>query len=130
MKNPVVLFRFYDTIQLHLAQSQLEQEGITTLVLDENATRTLSIFESFAIGGARLMVDRDDYHRSKQIMVEMGMMNKDAEGDFAVINWIDSFGKLMPGASKLSKELRVALTSATLITLFFLLVVLWILVNS
>lgn len=119
----IALHSFYDTILLNVVTATLKQEGIKSIVHDEHATQTLSIFEARAIGGARLMIHEKDYVKASKILIEMGIINRnDEEDDFAIITTLADIGKSLPIVSNWNKELRFVAVAFLLVAVLFLLI--------
>ena len=127
MKNPIVLFHFYDHIQLQLVLMRLQQEGIPTLVKDEHTARTLSVFEAAAIGGAKILVDTSDYRKGSDILIEFGLIKPNDEsgiqGDI-----MDSH--LLPQSDSLTDQLRWLFFASMVVIIPFLLAVAYFLTNG
>lgn len=114
----IVVQYFHDLPALSLAKRQLEVAGIKVITRDELTTQVYSI-ESRATGGAKLLVDKKDYARASQILIDGGFMlpNKDVKG-FWVVDFLDNLAKCLPGFSNLPKELRLVFMSFILIVIF------------
>lgn len=123
--NLIIVQHFYDLPELALARRKLELEGIKTVTRDENTMQTLSVIEARAIGGAKLLVDKEDYARASKILIEIGIMNNNNNPeDFGIIQFLDRIALATPVIRQLSKEFRVLLISFLMIAIPFILVLL------
>lgn len=115
----IVVQYFYDLPAFSLAKRQLEAEGIKVISRDELTLQIYSI-EARAMGGAKLLVDKKDYARASNILIEGGFINPNANPhDFWIIDFIDTLARPIPGVNKLSKELRLVLVAFILISIPF-----------
>lgn len=116
MKNYIPVQFFYDLTELALARTQLEQAGIETMTRDEQTMQTLGMFEARSIGGAKLLVHQNDYVRASQLLIEVGLLNRDDQPqDFLLINKLDAIAKTFPIINTLPKEFRLIFIGVLLI---------------
>jgi hypothetical protein len=115
----IVVQYFYDLPAFSLARIQLETEGIHVVSRDELSLQVYGA-EARATGGAKLLVDKKDYARASQSLIEGGFMvsNADAE-DSEITDFLDKVAHLIPGVHKLSKDLRIVVASFILISIPF-----------
>lgn len=63
-------------VQLGIAQSLLESEGIYTFVKDELMSQAYSVANG-AVGGAKLQVNEEDAERAIMLLIEGGLARKE-----------------------------------------------------
>lgn len=68
-RNLVLLRRFRDLPEALLAKGMLESAGISCFLADENMVR-LDWFISNLLGGAKLMVDAEDFAEASRVLNE------------------------------------------------------------
>jgi hypothetical protein len=125
--QPIVVQYFYDLTELSLAQRYLEKAGIATLTRDANSTQTFSL-EARAIGGAKLLVDKRDYLRASKLLIEGGFMNANANpAPFGLTEGLDNLALILPGAGRLSRELRLVVIGFLVLALLLSMAFLWLL---
>lgn len=113
----IVVQYFYDLPALSLAKRQLESEGIEAITRDEFATQ---IGAEAGVVGARLLVNKKDYTKASQVLIEGGFINpNDNPQDFWMVDFLDALSRPIPGVHKLPKELRLVLVSFVLISIPF-----------
>jgi hypothetical protein len=120
----IVVQYFYDLPAFSLAKIQLETEGINVIARDELSLQVYAA-EARAMGGAKLLVDKKDYARASNILIEGGFINPNADTqDFWIVDFIDALARPIPGVNQLSKEFRLVIVSFLLISIPFGLAVL------
>lgn len=124
----IVVQYFYDVTELALARRQLEQAGIFTQERDAQTLSTLSALEARSIGGAKLLVLKDDYKRASELLIQGGFMTYNPNP--ATFSWVEAlqeWASLFPGTTNLPKELRLVLVSFVFLSLIFSMVLLFLL---
>jgi hypothetical protein len=117
--NLIVVQYFYDLPALSLAKRQLETEGINVVSRDELSLQVYGA-EARATGGAKLLVDKKDYEKASQVLIEGGfMVPNDEVQDSVVVDFLDSLAPMIPGVHKLPQELRLVIVSFLLISIPF-----------
>ena len=120
----IVVQYFHDLPAFSLAKIQLETEGINVIARDELSLQVYGA-EARAMGGAKLLVDKKDYARASNILIEGGFINPNADTqDFWIVDFIDALARPIPGVNQLSKEFRLVIVSFLLISIPFGLAVL------
>jgi hypothetical protein len=115
----IVVQYFYDLPAFSLAKRQLEAEGIKVVSRDELSLQVYGA-EARAMGGAKLLVDKEDYAKASNVLIEGGFINSnDNPQDFWIVDFIDTLAQPIPGVNKLSKELRLVLVAFILISIPF-----------
>jgi len=115
--NLIVVQYFYDSLALSLAKRQLEVAGINVISRDELSLQVYGV-EARAMGGAKLLVDKNDYAKASSILIEGGfMLANDTPQASEITDFLDKLGAVIPGVHLLPKELRVVLTAFILISL-------------
>lgn len=74
MSNLVLIGRFFDNTQAHIARGILETNDIPCFIFDENHSST-AWHLSLAIGGTRLMVHKDDYEQAVELLKDFKEIN-------------------------------------------------------
>lgn len=115
----VVVQYFHDLPAFSLAKIQLETEGINVVARDELSLQVYGA-EARALGGAKLLVDKKDYVKASNILIEGGFMNANSNPqDFWIADFIDTLSYSIPGVNKLSREFRLIVVSFILISIPF-----------
>lgn len=128
MKNPIVVQYFYDTISLRMGYNALLEQEIPAMIQDENTTQVLSI-ESRAVGGAKLLVDEQDYQRASQVLLDIGIMKaSDSQRDFRLIHKLKQKTASMAFLGGLDSDLRLTIIFGFIFTVIFLVAVLYLMV--
>ncbi|MFK7796076.1 MAG: hypothetical protein AB8E82_01395 [Aureispira sp.] len=105
----IVVQYFYDLTTLALAERYLEVAGVKTITRDALMTQVTGI-EARAIGGAKLLVRKNDYVKASRLLQEGGFMNKNVNTTpFWLADVLDQVACLLPGVGRLSKELRLVI---------------------
>jgi len=123
----IVVQYFYDSFAFSLAKIQLETEGINVIARDELSLQVYGV-EARAMGGAKLLVDKKDYAKASNILIEGGfMVSNDTEEGSEITHFLDRLAHIVPGSHQLPKELRIVMAAFVLISIpiglaFFLLV--------
>jgi len=119
-KDLIVVQHFYDSTELTLARQQLEQAGIFTQERDVRTLEILSPLEARSMGGAKLLVPKSDYPKASQLLIQGGFMTYNPEPvAFQWILTLQEWGSILPGMSRLSKELHLVLVGFLLLSLVF-----------
>ncbi len=114
----IVVQYFYDLTELSLAEHYLQAAGIRTITRDTHTMQTLSILEARAIGGAKLLVDKQDYLRASKLLIESGFMTANSNpSSFWLVENLDHLSLLLPGVERLPRELRLVIISFLLLAL-------------
>lgn len=71
MKNLVVAETFFSASKAHIAQGQLQEEGIESMISDETVTQVIGI--TAGLGGIRLLVNEDDLDQAQKLIAEMDL---------------------------------------------------------
>ncbi|BDS15091.1 putative signal transducing protein [Aureispira anguillae] len=120
----IIVQHFYDLAELALAKRKLEEAGIKTVSRDE-LTMQVTTIEARAIGGAKLLVNKQDYVRASQLLIEAGFMDANNNPkDFWIVDFLDGIAKQFPLVRQFPKELRVVFLSFFIIAIPFMLVLL------
>ena len=115
----IVVQYFYDLPALSLAKIHLETKGIKVISRDELSLQVYGA-EARAMGGAKLLVDKKDYARASNVLIEGGFINPNENPqDFWLVDFLDALSRPIPGVHKLSKELRLVMVSFILISIPF-----------
>lgn len=116
----IVVQHFYDITELTLARRQLQQAGIFTQERDVRTLTTLSALEARSMGGAKLLVPKADYQKASKLLIQGGFMTYNPNPTtFWWIEALQEWASILPGASRLSKELRLVLVGFVLLSLLF-----------
>lgn len=119
----IVVQYFYDLPALALAKRQLEVEGIEVISRDEIS---FQVYGPEGLGGAKLLVNKEDYARASQILIEGGFIDaNDNPQDFQIVDFLDKIGRSLFGKERLSKELRLFLVLIILFSIPFGLAILF-----
>lgn len=113
----IVVQYFYDLPALALAKRQLEAEGIKVMSKDE---LSFQVYGPEGLGGAKLLVDKADYERASQILIEGGFMNANdtpSSNGWWFLELLDSIALIIPGMSKIPQTLRLVIVSLLLIAI-------------
>lgn len=73
MDNWITVISFTLPHEAHLAKSKLESEGIKTIIHNE-LTAQVHNFYSNAIGGVKLLVNKNDKKKAEEILIESGYL--------------------------------------------------------
>ena len=72
------------------------------------------------MGGAKLLVDKKDYAKASDVLIEGGfMVSNDEVQESVVIDFLDYLTPMIPGLHKLPLELRLVVVSFILISIPF-----------
>lgn len=118
----IVVQYFYDLTILSLAERYLEAAGVKTITRDALMTQVTGI-EARALGGAKLLVRKEDYVKASRLLQEGGFMNENVnDAPFWFAEILDQVACLFPGVGRLPKELRLVIIVFLLFSLLLTLV--------
>lgn len=117
MENWVTIISFYHTMHVYLPKTKLESEGIEVMLRDE-LTSQINPFNSFAIGGVKLLVKEEDYDRAHDLLNEWGYHLDDNDSKpYRFLKAFDDFTSEVPIMRKWIVEMRLVVFIAVFLVL-------------
>ena len=106
MNNWIQIATFTLPQDAHLAKTKLESEGIQVVLKDELTTQVINYYSN-AIGGVKLLVEKPEAKRAKQILKETNVNNIETSEPDSILIRINSFTERIPLVGRLILELRI-----------------------
>ncbi len=92
--------------EAHLIKGKLESEGIAVVLQDE-LTAQINVFNSCAIGGIKLQVQETDCDNARRILTESGYIDADIEETDSIFAKLDQHTEKLPFIGPMPFEKRL-----------------------